>query len=69
MNDKEKEDNEDYIRQMQDQMNQKEQQMSALIEQLTRKSTLNEDELLLLKQEVDQERRKSMADQQKIKKI
>ena len=50
-------------------MNQKEQQMSALIDELTRKSALNEDELLLLKQQVDQERRKSMADQQKIKKI
>ena len=69
MNEKEKEDNEQYIRQMQAQMNQKEEQMSALIDQLTRKSTLNEDQLLLLKQEVDQERRKSMADQQKIKKI
>ena len=40
-----------------------------MIEELSRKSALNEDELLLLKQEVDQERRKSMADQQKIKKI
>ena len=69
MNDREKEDNEEYIRQMQEQMNQKEAQMSALIDELTRKSALNEDELLLLKQEVDQERRKSMADQQKIKKI
>lgn len=35
---------------MQAQMNQKEQQMSALIDELTRKSALNEDELLLLKQ-------------------
>ena len=43
MNDKEKEDNEQYIRQMQEQMNQKEQQMSALIDELTRKSALNED--------------------------
>ena len=50
-------------------MAEKESKLSALIDELTRKSALNEDELLLLKQEVDQERRKSMADQQKIKKI
>ena len=54
---------------MQYQMAEKEKKLSALIDELTRKSALNEDELLLLKQEVDQERRKSMADQQKIKKI
>lgn len=50
-------------------MAEKEKKLSALIEELTRKSALNEDELLMLKEEVDQERRKSMADQQKIKKI
>ena len=44
-------------------------QLSALIDELTRKSALNEDELLMLKDEVENERRKSMADQQKIKKI
>lgn len=54
---------------MQYQMAEKEKKLSALIEELTRKSALNEDELLMLKEEVDQERRKSMADQQKIKKI
>lgn len=54
---------------MQYQMQQKEQKLSALIDELTRKSALNEDELLMLKDEVEAERRKSMADQQKIKKI
>lgn len=54
---------------MQYQMQQKEQKLSALIDELTRKSALNEDELLMLKDEVENERRKSMADQQKIKKI
>ncbi len=50
-------------------MAEKELELAALIDELSRKSTLNEDWLLLLKQEVEQERRKSMADQQKIKKI
>ena len=43
--------------------------MSALIEEFTRKSALNEDELLFLKDQAEQERRKSMADIQKIKKL
>ncbi len=34
---------------MQYQMQQKEQKLSALIDELTRKSALNEDELLMLK--------------------
>jgi hypothetical protein len=54
---------------MKAQMAEKEQKLTALIGELTRKSTLNQDELLLLKDEADKERRKSMADQQKIKKI
>lgn len=53
-NEAEKEENEEYIRQMQYQMEQKEQKLSALIDELTRKSTLNEDELLMLKDEVEQ---------------
>lgn len=39
---------------MQYQMAEKEKKLSELIDELTRKSALNEDELLLLKQEVDQ---------------
>lgn len=57
------------MREMQRQMAEKEEKLSALIEELTRKSNLNEDELLVLKEQMDQERRKSMADQEKIKKI
>jgi hypothetical protein len=36
---------------------------------LTRKSNLNEDELLFLKGEIDKERRKSLADEQKLAKL
>ncbi len=40
----------------------KEKKLNSIIEELTRKSNLNEDELLFLKNEIDKERRKSMAD-------
>jgi hypothetical protein len=40
----------------------KERKLTGIIEELTRKSNLNEDELLFLKQEIDNERRKSLAD-------
>lgn len=47
----------------------KERKLTGIIEELTRKSNLNEDELLFLKQEIDKERRKSLADEQKIQKM
>ncbi len=47
----------------------KQKKLSALIDELARKSSLNEDELLLLKGQVEKERRKSMADMQKVKKL
>lgn len=65
----EKEENEDYIRRMEYEINEKERKLTGIIEELTRKSNLNEDELLFLKQEIDKERRKSLADDQKIQKL
>lgn len=47
----------------------KEKKLNGIIEELTRKSNLNEDQLLFLKNEIDKERRKSMADQQKLVKL
>lgn len=47
----------------------KERKLTGIIEELTRKSNLNEEELLFLKQEIDKERRKSLADEQKIQKM
>jgi hypothetical protein len=47
----------------------KEKKLTGIIEELTRKSNLNEEELLFLKQEIDKERRKSLADEQKIQKM
>jgi hypothetical protein len=47
----------------------KEKKLTNIIEELTRKSNLNEDELLFLKNEIDKERRKSMADEQKLTKL
>jgi hypothetical protein len=42
---------------------QKEKKLKDVINDLTRKSNLNENELLLLKDEIEKERRKSMADE------
>jgi hypothetical protein len=41
--DADKEENKEYIRQMQAQMAEKEKKLAALIDELTKKSTLNED--------------------------
>ena len=43
--------------------------MKSIIDELTRKSNLNEEELLFLKGEIEKERRKSLADEQKIRKL
>lgn len=48
---------------------QKEKKLNGIIDDLTRKSNLNDEELLFLKDEIDKERRKSLADDQKIKKL
>ena len=47
----------------------KEKKLQNVIEELTRKSNLNEEELLFLKNEIDKERRKSLADEQKLGKL
>lgn len=47
----------------------KERKLKDIINDLTRKSNLNEKELLFLKQEIENERRKSLADEQKVKKL
>lgn len=57
------------IRQMQNDISQKEKKLKGVIDDLTRKSNLNEKELLFLKTEIENERRKSMADEQKVKKL
>lgn len=54
---------------MEYEISEKERKLTGIIEELTRKSNLNEDELLFLKQEIDKERRKSLADDQKIQKL
>lgn len=43
--------------------------MKGIVDDLTRKSNLNEKELLYLKEEIDKERRKSLADEQKVRKL
>lgn len=45
----EKEDTEEYIRNMEYQIRDKEKKLNSIIEELTRKSNLNEDQLLFLK--------------------
>lgn len=57
------------IRQMEMDIVQKEKKLKGIIDDLTRKSNLNEKELLFLKNEIENQRRKSMADEQKIKKL
>lgn len=57
------------IRQMEAEITEKERKLKGVIEELTRKSNLNEKELLFMKNEIENERRKSLADEQKIKKI
>ena len=47
----------------------KEKKLQGIIEELTRKSNLNEEELLFLKNEIEKERRNSMADEQKLNKL
>ena len=54
---------------MQFEIGEKERKLKIIIEDLTRKSNLNEDQLLFLKDEIEKERRKSLADEQKIKKL
>lgn len=54
---------------MEYEISEKERKLTGIIEELSRKSNLNEEELLFLKQEIDKERRKSLADEQKIQKM
>ena len=65
----EKDQTEDYIRDMEFEIRDKEKKLQNVIEELTRKSNLNEEELLFLKNEIDKERRKSLADEQKLGKL
>ena len=65
----EKDQTEDYIRNMEFEIRDKEKKLQNVIEELTRKSNLNEEELLFLKNEIDKERRKSLADEQKLGKL
>lgn len=69
MREQEKDQTEDYIKTMEFQIREKEKKLQSVIEELTRKSNLNEDELLFLKGQIDKERRKSMADEQKMMKL
>lgn len=64
-----KDQTEDYIRNMEFEIRDKEKKLQNVIEELTRKSNLNEEELMFLKNEVDKERRKSLADEQKMTKL
>ena len=64
-----KDQTQDYIRNMELEIRDKEKKLQNVIEELTRKSNLNEEELLFLKNEVDKERRKSLADEQKLVKL
>ena len=54
---------------MQKDVIEKERKLKGVIDQLTRKSNLNQNQLLVIKQEIDKERRKSMADEQQIRKL
>ena len=54
---------------MEDEINEKQKKLKSIIDELTRKSNLNEEELLFLKGEIEKERRKSLADEQKIRKL
>lgn len=54
---------------MQYEIAEKEKKFKGIVDDLTRKSNLNENELLFLKDEIDKERRKSLADEQKIRKL
>jgi hypothetical protein len=65
----EKDQTEEYIHNMEYEIRDKEKKLQNVIEELTRKSNLNEEELLFLKGEIDKERRKSMADEQKMNKL
>lgn len=65
----EKDQTEDYIRDMEFEIRDKQKKLQNVIEELTRKSNLNEEELLFLKNEIDKERRKSLADEQKLGKL
>lgn len=65
----EKDQTEDYIRDMEYEIRDKQKKLQNVIEELTRKSNLNEEELLFLKNEIDKERRKSLADEQKLGKL
>lgn len=68
-NQQQKYENEEYIKRMEYEINEKEKKLKNIIDELTRKSNLNEEQLLFLKSQIDKERRKSLADEQKIKKL
>lgn len=65
----EKDQTEDYIRNMEFEIRDKEKKLQNVIEELTRKSNLNQEQLLFLKNQIDKERRKSLADEQKLTKL
>lgn len=65
----EKDQTDEYIKEMEYEIREKEKKLQGIIEELTRKSNLNEEELLFLKNEIEKERRNSMADEQKLVKL
>ena len=54
---------------MQFEIGEKERKLKGIIDELSRKSNLNEQQMMFLKEQIDKERRKSMADEEKIRKL
>ena len=67
--DKEKVAMKDHIDDLRDKIKEKDSQIRDVVDDFNRKSTLNQDELRDLKKELDNERRKSIADEEKISKL
>jgi len=61
--DREKEAMKDHIGDLRDKVKEKDNQIKNVVDDFNRKSTLNQDELKDLKKELDNERRKSVADE------
>lgn len=57
------------LRQLYDSIKDKEKKYNEYVQELTRKSNLHEDEIRLIKDELDKERRKSLADEATIKRL
>lgn len=57
------------MRQLYESIKEKERQYKDYVQDLTRKSNLHEDEIRILKDELDKERRKSLADEATIKRL